>query len=71
MEYTLRCVFEGSNNKKLTLSFPSADGTAQATEVKTLMQIIITGGEVYMEPPLTIVGAEFVGRSVTPIDVIS
>ena len=69
METTLRLVFEGSSNRKVNFSFPLADSTAPAAQVKTLMQIIATNGEIFAVRPMSPLGAEFVSREVKPINI--
>ena len=69
IQTTLRLVFLASNDKKLTFTYPNADSSASASQVKTLMQVIIANGDIFAEEPLSIVGAEFVARDVTEINV--
>ena len=69
VQTTLRLVFEGSNSKKITFSYPNADSDASGTQVKTLMQMMVANGDIFAEAPLTLVGAEFVEREVTPINI--
>ena len=66
---TLRLVFTGSNDKKVIFSFPLADSSASAAQVKTLMQVIVANGDIFAEEPLALVGAEFINRGVTPVDI--
>jgi hypothetical protein len=66
---TLRLVFDGNSGRKVNMSFTLADKTASGAQVKTLMQNIITNGDIFAETPQAIVGAEFVSRGVTPINV--
>jgi hypothetical protein len=66
---TLRLVFEGNSGKKVNMSYPLANNEASDMQIKSLMQIIIANGEIFSEAPLAIVGAEFVSRGVTPINV--
>ena len=69
MEITLRCVFGGAGDKKITMTWGSADQTASAAQIKALMQVIVSNGEIFAEVPTSIIGAEFVARQVTPINV--
>ncbi|MDR2137641.1 MAG: DUF2922 domain-containing protein [Synergistaceae bacterium] len=68
MATSLNLVFGASGDKKVSLTFPYADGTASAEDIKGLMDEIIDNGDIYVEPPLSAVEAEFVTRTVTPID---
>ena len=69
MEYTLRLVFESSGGRKINFSYTNVNPEASATQVKTLMQVLIANGDIFAEVPMSIVGAEFIGRQVTPVDV--
>ena len=68
MATRLRLVFSGAGEKKITLSFPYARGSATGTEVKTLMQGIVADGSIYEDVPTGIVGAEFLTSTSTPIN---
>ena len=68
MATRLRLVFSGAGEKKITLSFPYARGSATGTEVKTLMQGIVADGSIYEDVPTGIVGAEFLTSSSSPIN---
>ena len=68
MATSLKLVFGASGDKKVSLTFPYADETADAEDVKGLMEAIVDNGEIYVESPQSAVGAEFVTRTVTPID---
>ena len=69
MEITLRCVFGGAGDKKITMSWALADQSAPAGLIKALMQIIIINGDIFAEVPTSIIGAEFVARQITPVNV--
>jgi hypothetical protein len=68
MATSLKLVFGADGNKEVSLTFPYADGSADAEDVKSLMAEIVDNGEIYVEPPLSAVGAEFVTRTVTPVN---
>jgi hypothetical protein len=68
-EVTLRCVFGTSSDKKLTLSYAVADPGAPAAAVKTFMQLCVANGDIFAERPMSLIGAEFVSRAITPINV--
>ena len=65
----LRMVFKASGDKRITLSYSHADSTASGANVKTAMQEICANGEIFSEPPLEPIGAEFVTRTVTPVNI--
>jgi hypothetical protein len=69
IETTLRLVFTGNGDRKLTFSYPNADSTAVAATVKALMTAIVTNGAIFAEVPLVAVAAEFVSRQITPINI--
>jgi hypothetical protein len=68
MATSLKLVFGAGGDKKVSLTFPYADGSSGAEDIKSLMEEIVDNGEIYVEPPLSATGAEFVTRTVTPID---
>jgi hypothetical protein len=68
MATSLKLVFGAGGGKKVSLTFPYADGAADAEDVKSLMEGIVDNGEIYVEPPLTAVEADFVTHTVTPVD---
>jgi hypothetical protein len=68
MATNLKLAFDADGDKKVILTFPYATATADAEDIKSLMEEIIDNGEIYVDPPLIAVGAEFVVRTVTPID---
>ena len=69
VQTTLRLVFTGSGGKNINFTFPNADKSASATQVKTLMQVMVANGDIYTEVPQLLKGAEFVDRDVTEINV--
>jgi hypothetical protein len=60
MATSLRLVFGANAGKKVSIAYNYADATCGNASVKSLMQTIIANGEIFAEPPLSIVGAEFV-----------
>ena len=56
----LKLVFRGSADKKVNFNYPDADGAATETQVKTLMQGMISNKEIFAEQPLTMESATFV-----------
>jgi hypothetical protein len=68
-ETTLRCVFEGNGSRRITMSWRHADPTTPAAQVRTLMQEIVANGDIFSDEPVSIVGAEFVTRQVTQLNV--
>ena len=69
VQTTLRLVFAGSGGKNINFAFPYADKSTSASQVKTLMQLMIANGDIYSEAPQTPKGAEFVDRDVTEINI--
>jgi hypothetical protein len=61
-------VFKSATDNNLSFSFPYADSTAEATDVKALATAMITNKAIYAEPPVSVVGAEFVTTSKSDID---
>ncbi|MDR2179984.1 MAG: DUF2922 domain-containing protein [Synergistaceae bacterium] len=68
MATSLKLTFKASGDKDISLTFPYANGSASSAQVKSLMQGIVANGDIYVEPPLGLVDAEFVNRIVTPVD---
>ena len=69
MAARLRIVFDGSNDKKVSLSFPFVNAASNPAMIKILAQTIVTNGDIYAEPPLAPKSAEFVVNTTTPIDI--
>ena len=69
MATNLKLVFDGTLDKKVSFNFPCADVSAAAATVKTLMQTIVANGDIYAEVPQSLLKAEFVINTVTPIDI--
>jgi len=69
MQRSLRLVFGGSAGEAITIIYPFADPDAPATQVRGLMQAIIANGEIFVNEPQTIRGAEFVIREVREITI--
>ena len=66
---SLRCVFNGVGDRNVSMTFPNADATASAGQIRALMQSIVANGDIFSEEPTGIVGAEFIVREVIDIDV--
>ena len=64
----LKLAFKGSGDKKVNFSYPDADGAATATQVKTLMQGMITNKDIFAEQPHTMESATFVTTTYVPVD---
>jgi hypothetical protein len=69
MNTNLKLVFVGSAGKKLTFSYPFAKTSAPAAQIKTLMQIMVSNGDIFSEAPLTLDTASFVTNTVTPVNI--
>ncbi|MDR1874108.1 MAG: DUF2922 domain-containing protein [Synergistaceae bacterium] len=68
MGISLRTTFNAGEGKKISFSFPWANPGADASDIKNLMQEMIANGEIYAEAPTGIVSAEFVERTVSPVE---
>jgi hypothetical protein len=68
MATSLNLKFNASGEKKVSMTYPYADSACGDAQVKTLMQTIVANGEIFAEPPLALAGAEFVTRTVIPVD---
>ena len=69
MATNLKLAFDGSDGKKISFNFPFAYVGAPASQVKTLMQVIVTNGNIYAEVPQSLSKAEFFVSDVIPIDI--
>ena len=65
----LRMVFGSYSGRKVNINFNYANTAASAVQVKTLMQIIVACGDVFTEPPLSLIGAEFFMPTTVPINI--
>jgi hypothetical protein len=61
-------MFKANGDKGVSLTFPYANASAGSAQIKSLMQSIVANGDVYAEPPLALVDAQFVSRAVIPVD---
>jgi hypothetical protein len=68
MAVSLSLKFNAAGDRKVSMTFPYADSAADGAQVKSLMQSIVASGDIFVEPPLALAGAEFVSRTVTPVD---
>ena len=68
MATSLKLTFRASGDKEVSLTFPYANASASSAQVKSLMQGIVANGDIYAEPPLALVDAEFINRITTPVD---
>jgi hypothetical protein len=68
MTTSLNLKFSASGEKKVSMSYPYADSSCEGAQVKTLMQTIVTNNEIFAEPPLAPTAAEFVTRTVIPVE---
>ena len=64
----LRLVFRAFGDKRVNFSYPNANSSAPAAQVKNLMQIMVANGEIFAEPPLSIESATFVTTTSVPVD---
>ena len=65
----LRLVFDGSNDKKVALSFPFANAASNPALVKALTQAIVTDGDIYAELPLASKSADFIVNTIIPVGI--
>jgi hypothetical protein len=65
---SLKLTFRASGDKEISLTFPYANASAGSAQVKSLMQGIVANGDIYAEPPLALVEAEFINRITTPVN---
>jgi hypothetical protein len=70
MDNTLRLVFSRSNGRNLVMSYPVANTDATPAMIKNLMDSFLFNASVFHSDnqPAGIVGAEFVSRSVSPVN---
>ena len=66
---TLRLVFLGTGSKKVNFNYPDADSDASASQVKSLMEMIVDNGEIFAEVPITLESATFVTNTSMPVDI--
>ena len=69
MTTNLRLIFDGDGGKRVSFNFPFANRDASATQVKSLMQIIVANGDIYSEAPQSLLKAEFAVNEVIPINI--
>jgi len=67
MATKLTLQFKDASGSNIRYSFNYADPEVDATDVKTLMQTMITNGSIYQKPPITIVSAKTVTTTETDI----
>ena len=65
----LRLVFKGAGDRSVSFNYPNANDSASATQVRSLMQIMIANGEIFSEAPLAIESATFVTTTSVSVDV--
>ena len=68
MAVNLKLAFGGLGDKKVSFNFPFADIDSTPAQVKTLMQAIVTNGDIYAEVPASLLKADFVTNTITPVD---
>ena len=66
--YSLQLNFKDNNNDKLVFSYPHAKSTASASDVKALMQGMITNNSIWQKNPNTISSAKLISRTVSEFD---
>jgi hypothetical protein len=60
--------FKANGGKEVSLTFPYANASANPAQVKSLMQGIVANGDIYAEPPLALVEAQFINRVTIPVN---
>jgi hypothetical protein len=68
MATSLNLKFSAFGGKKISMSFPHADSACGDAQVKTLMQSIVSNNAIYAEAPVALTAAEFVTRTIIPVD---
>ncbi|MDR2175692.1 MAG: DUF2922 domain-containing protein [Synergistaceae bacterium] len=68
MATSLNLKFNASGDKKVSMTYPYADASCGDASVKSLMNAIVTNSAIFAEPPLALAAAEFVTRTVIPVD---
>ena len=69
MTTNLRLIFGGNGGERIAFSFPFADVDTPAAQVKTLMQMMVTNGDIYANVPRSLTSAEFVINERRPVDI--
>jgi len=69
MTRNLRLVFGGYSGGRVSFNFPFANTGASSAQVKSLMQEIVTNGDIYANVPHSLTSAEFVIRERKPVDI--
>ena len=68
MSTSLRLVFKSAGGNDLSMTYSYADPSVDASSVKSVMEAIVDHGDIFAEPPVSIVGAELISRVVTELD---
>jgi hypothetical protein len=68
MAASLSLKFSASGDKNVSMTYPYVDTACGDAQVKTLMQTIVTNNAIFAEAPLALAEANFVVRSVIPVD---
>ena len=67
MATSLKLKFRDADAKELSTTFNYANSSAGAPAVKALMEGMIANGAIYAAAPASIVSAEFVTTTATPV----
>jgi hypothetical protein len=61
-------MFKANGGKDISLTYPYANASATSAQVKGLMQEIVANGDIYAEAPLSLADAQFINRTVVPVN---
>ncbi|MBQ7197075.1 MAG: DUF2922 domain-containing protein [Synergistaceae bacterium] len=64
----LSLTFAKENGDSMSINYSYADPNASASNIKTLMQSIVTNGDIFENPPVAIKSAKIVTTEETAID---
>ena len=69
MSNTLRLLFKAQSGKNILITYPDAEVTATGLQVRTLMQRLVTNGDLFVDPPVERLEAKFAIMTLIPIDI--
>lgn len=67
MAVTLRCNFKDASGDDMSMNFKHADKTKGAN-VRAFMETVIGNAAVYVKKPTSLVSAEFIETTSTPVE---
>ena len=66
---SLRCVFKDEYDRNFSMLFNLADESSPVESVQAFMDACVKNKDIFGREPTVIVGAEFIYRRVTPVNV--